>query len=50
MTRVQAAQVLESKLETMNLARISSAILATALGFAATVEEVQKVQAESVNQ
>ena len=50
MTRVRAAQVLRSKIETMNRARISSAVLATALGFAATVEEVQKVHAESVNQ
>ena len=37
-------------METINRARISSVILATARGFAATVEEVQKVHAESENQ
>ena len=37
-------------METVNRTRISSAILATTLVFAATVEEVQKVHAESVNQ
>ena len=37
-------------METMNGARISFAVLATALVFAGTVEEVQKVHAESVNQ
>ena len=42
--------IFPSKLETVNRARISSAILATVLGFAVTVEEVQKVHAESVNQ
>ena len=50
MTRVKAAQVLRSKIQTMNRARISSATLATPLVFAMTMEEVQKVHAESVNQ
>ena len=37
-------------METLNCALISSPIPATALVFAATVEELLKVHAESVNQ
>ena len=38
------------KMETMNRARIASAILAAALGFAAIVKKVPEAHAESVRQ